>query len=253
MNNLTNTEKNLKHWLKNRVSVTTATIVGFLIMGTVSFGVEKTPNLNTSNGSIILEDKNFNDTFENLFGSKTYLNTNNITATNGTSAIKIDNVKTNGATFENEGATISSKLNGTSNGILIEKNVNEITIRNKNSKSGTGIIDVESLGNNGSFAWGINSSAKETTITNYGEIKVKHKQGLAQGIGVENTFNIYNTGKIIVEGQNGGTGITVVNINGVNKSSIENNGEITVKAHGGAAQGIHTTGTITQDLKNNKY
>ena len=38
MTNLINTEKALKHWLKNKVAVTTATVVGFLIMGAVSFG-----------------------------------------------------------------------------------------------------------------------------------------------------------------------------------------------------------------------
>ncbi len=37
MNNYVSTEKSLKRWLKNRVKVTMATVVGFLIAGTVTF------------------------------------------------------------------------------------------------------------------------------------------------------------------------------------------------------------------------
>lgn len=40
MNNFVNTEKSLKRWLKNRVTVTTATVVGFLIMGTAVFAMD---------------------------------------------------------------------------------------------------------------------------------------------------------------------------------------------------------------------
>ena len=38
MKNLVSTEKMLKHWLKKRVTITTATVVGFLLMGTATFG-----------------------------------------------------------------------------------------------------------------------------------------------------------------------------------------------------------------------
>ena len=38
MKNLVSTEKMLKHWLKKRVTITTATVVGFLLMGTAAFG-----------------------------------------------------------------------------------------------------------------------------------------------------------------------------------------------------------------------
>ena len=37
-NNFTKTEKSLKHWLKNKITVTSATVVSFLIMGTIAFG-----------------------------------------------------------------------------------------------------------------------------------------------------------------------------------------------------------------------
>ena len=38
MNNYVSTEKSLKRWLKSRVKITMATVVGFLIAGTVTFG-----------------------------------------------------------------------------------------------------------------------------------------------------------------------------------------------------------------------
>ena len=38
MKNLISTEKMLKHWLKKKVTITTATVVGFLLMGTSAFG-----------------------------------------------------------------------------------------------------------------------------------------------------------------------------------------------------------------------
>lgn len=38
MKNLVSTEKMLKHWLKKKVTITTATVVGFLLMGTAAFG-----------------------------------------------------------------------------------------------------------------------------------------------------------------------------------------------------------------------
>lgn len=43
VNNFTNTEKSLKRWLKTKVSVTTATVVGFLIAGTITLGAGTVP------------------------------------------------------------------------------------------------------------------------------------------------------------------------------------------------------------------
>ena len=40
MRNLVSTEKMLKHWLKKKVTITTATVVVFLLMGTAAFGEE---------------------------------------------------------------------------------------------------------------------------------------------------------------------------------------------------------------------
>ena len=42
MNNYVSTEKSLKRWLKTKVKVTIATVVGFLIAGTVVMGADAT-------------------------------------------------------------------------------------------------------------------------------------------------------------------------------------------------------------------
>ena len=48
MNYVVSTEKSLKHWLKKKVTITTGTVVGFLIMGTIAFGenILETPKPN---------------------------------------------------------------------------------------------------------------------------------------------------------------------------------------------------------------
>ncbi len=53
MNNYVNTEKSLKRWLKNRVKITMATVVGFLIVGTVAMGAESIEKINVDKETII--------------------------------------------------------------------------------------------------------------------------------------------------------------------------------------------------------
>lgn len=223
MNNLISTEKALKHWLKNKVAVTTATVVGFLIMGTVSFGAQENLKLTESD-------------FIGLFGSKTYLNTNNITATNGTSAIRIENITSTDAIFENEGATISSNREGDSTGILIQGSVDEITINNNNGANTIGTIEVQSSGNNQSGAYGINSAAKNTTIKNNGVIKVNHELGGAYAISLANSFDVTNNGNISAVSEKGvAYGITTYSTDSSYSGKIINNKEISTESKNGAA------------------
>ena len=60
MKNLVSTEKMLKHWLKKRVTITTATVVGFLLMGTAAFGntTEQIIKENTTHKEQIIHDDN---------------------------------------------------------------------------------------------------------------------------------------------------------------------------------------------------
>ncbi|MCF2624846.1 autotransporter outer membrane beta-barrel domain-containing protein [Fusobacterium perfoetens] len=54
MNNYVSTEKSLKRWLKTRVKVTMATVVGFLIAGTVAFGAGTIPEDGVYNNDVLL-------------------------------------------------------------------------------------------------------------------------------------------------------------------------------------------------------
>lgn len=65
MNNYVNTEKSLKRWLKSRVKITMATVVGFLIAGTMAFGA--IPEIPTGDGVITIDqpDKQHIITSEN--------------------------------------------------------------------------------------------------------------------------------------------------------------------------------------------
>ena len=54
MNNFVNTEKSLKRWLKTKVKVTLATVVGFLIAGTVVMGAGTVPTDGVYNNDVLL-------------------------------------------------------------------------------------------------------------------------------------------------------------------------------------------------------
>lgn len=54
MNNYVSTEKSLKRWLKSRVKITMATVVGFLIAGTVTFGAGTVPKDGVYTNDVLL-------------------------------------------------------------------------------------------------------------------------------------------------------------------------------------------------------
>ena len=84
MNNYVSTEKSLKRWLKSRVKITMATVVGFLIAGTVTFGA-------MADGSYT------NDTLTGEVGSTKFIkghNGNLIINTNGSVGTLLNNLKT---------------------------------------------------------------------------------------------------------------------------------------------------------------
>ncbi len=84
MNNYVNTEKSLKRWLKSKVKITMATIVGFLITGTVTFSADITETINVTNNTAtkITKTDNINmnlNTAEAKPLNGIFLNSNNLT------------------------------------------------------------------------------------------------------------------------------------------------------------------------------
>ena len=132
ISNFNEVEKSLKRCLKEKISITTATVVGFLIAGTVAFGVDYTTNeafseainRTDSNGLSLSEDTNINgvtygykkgdgDTIKRLItveGGKTTLDEN-------TSISTVENItllNIYGAEVENKGTLTNTNTGGMS-------------------------------------------------------------------------------------------------------------------------------------------
>ena len=131
ISNFNEVEKSLKRCLKEKISITTATVVGFLIAGTVAFGVDYTNdnfsgaiNRTDSNGLSLSEDTNINgvtygykkgdeDTIKRLItveGGKTTLDEN-------TSISTVENItllNIYGAEVENKGTLTNTNTGGMS-------------------------------------------------------------------------------------------------------------------------------------------
>ncbi len=195
MNNFISTEKSLKRWLKNRVTVTTATVVGFLIMGTAVFA------MNVNGKAVDLTENGFELTQEYIVGKQ---NVNGKTA----GAVVVE-------TAANEKLTISKVLEnktenaeswllsvqGGQNGITTEigkdavlsgKNLSRVTLNlwGKTTTTNNGIIEKAERG----WAAMTISGAKEgtkATFTNKGTVK--------GDINVEDNVELTNTG--VIEGK----------------------------------------------------
>ena len=132
ISNFNEVEKSLKRCLKEKISITTATVVGFLIAGTVAFGVDYTTNeafseainRTDSNGLSLSKDTNINgvtyeykkgdgDTIKRLItveGGKTTLDEN-------TSISTLENItllNIYGAEVENKGTLTNTNTGGMS-------------------------------------------------------------------------------------------------------------------------------------------
>lgn len=236
MNNLLNTEKALKHWLKNKVTVTTATVVGFLIMGTASFGA-------IVNESLIITEENI-------------LNENIINVENDTKAVYMD--KDQNLNFINKGK-ISNIVKNNSNGILINKG-NKVTITNEKDC----IIEARTLGNDNTTTSGIDITANEVVVINNGNIEAMNNSKdngkgykTAVGIGImSNKFDISNNGEIKASSEVGTAQGIVVYSKSLETGKITNNGIISTEAKGGAASNpISIMATIkdqnTLEIENN--
>ena len=173
MNNYVNTEKSLKRWLKNRIKVTMATVVGFLIAGITAFGSMIVYDGNTQNPDI--SNGLTQSIFESAKGGLT-------TGTNKTSLIRIS---TNGT--ENNELEISGNFTGTGkDNYLITSNTTskaKITIKEGSVLTYNNVI--LNLQGTGEY---INKGTLKVTGTNiYGAVIINGKTG---------TMSFTNEGKI---------------------------------------------------------
>ncbi len=258
MTNLVNAEKSLKHWLKNKVTVTTATVVGFLIMGTVSFGAI-TIGPDTSKNSTVTDNEVI------ISGIKNQPETWGKIEVTGSSGWRITGIegKINDKIIVNNNGKISAiaevgqgsnKLEA--NGINLF-NVNKINITN----NGEIFAEAKDGNANGiSITYDSKNFLKEkSSITNEGTITAISGNGnSASAISVTGTLNadldITNNGTLsaIRNQEASGTGArAVVNINtsGTGKVTFTNTGEIRVEKGTGIYAGANTTVTNSGTLK----
>lgn len=93
MNNFVNTEKSLKRWLKTKVKVTMATVVGFLIAGTVAFGASSVPKDGVYTNETLIKDLKTTKVVVGQDGNlKIY--------TNGSVGLLLDDLKDNHSSIE---------------------------------------------------------------------------------------------------------------------------------------------------------
>ncbi|WP_349763836.1 autotransporter outer membrane beta-barrel domain-containing protein [Fusobacterium sp. SYSU M8D902] len=143
MNNLISTEKALKHWLKNKVAVTTATVVGFLIMGSVSFGANYTKTQEINNGQNFTLKENEIIEINEKFGTGIFAKDSfKITLEKG-SNINVQGFETTDGIFVNNVNAVSSIENygnikstvrggGSASAIAVQGNITaDLTITNK--------------------------------------------------------------------------------------------------------------------------
>ena len=214
MNNFVNTEKSLKRWLKNRVTVTTATVVGFLIMGTAVFAMD------VNGKTVELKDNSFEITQEYIVGKQ---NVNGKTAgaiVTGKDAgekliistaleNKIENTEgwlLSVQSGENEITTEIGK-----DAVLSGKNVNRTTLNlwGKTTTVNNGIIEKAEKGWAAITISGAKAEGAKATFTNNGTVK--------GDINVEDNIILTNTGviegKIYADKEDGDKAITLSGTN----------------------------------------
>lgn len=195
MNNYVSTEKSLKRWLKNRVKVTMATVVGFLIAGTVSFAM-------SVNGSEVENGENgYTLTQENIVGQQ---NVNDktagavVTGTKENDKLIISNALENKTeneeswllSVQSESNVIATEIG--KDAVLSGKNLSRTTLNlwGKTETTNNGIIEKAENGWAAITISGAKENAK-ATFTNNGTVK--------GDINIEDNITLNNTG--VIEGK----------------------------------------------------
>ena len=209
MNNYVSTEKSLKRWLKTRVKVTMATVVGFLIAGTVAFGM-------TVNGSQVEVGEGYTLTQEMIKGKQ---DVNGKTAgavvigTNENDKLVISTALENKT--ENKESWLLSVQSGNSaitteigkDAVLSGKNLSRTTLNlfGTTTTTNDGTIEKAENGWAAITISGAKGEGAKATFTNNGTVK--------GDINVEDNIILTNTGviegKIYADKEDGAKAITL--------------------------------------------
>ena len=231
ISNFNEVEKSLKRCLKEKISITTATVVGFLIAGTVAFGVDYTTN-EAFSSAVNGKGSNFNG-LEIKEESKLEGVTYEYKKGDGDTIKRLITVE-GGKTTLDENTSISTVENITLLNIYGAEVENKWTLTNTNT-GGMSTVTV-------------NGFARDASFTNSGTITKEGQGGAAIDLAAgksTNTDEVYtstftNTGTIngLIKSDEDVTGKIVINL----KDSSKINGEFSFA--GG--------GTRTINIDNNK-
>lgn len=266
MLNFSKTEKSLKHWLKNKVTITTSTVIGFLIMGTISFGAAAVVKGETQK---IESDTTLSQPIEVTKQDET------VGVSIEKENIKLTNDSTVTATSKNTkafGIKSDVKANVINNGTITVEALNEDKpdepetdkdvataialnkggkVENNGDISATGFRAIGIDADNGTEV--INT--KNITITGVGNYNGKAKTGNAIGIRLYNDSTAVNRGDITTTSKDLSQGVNInvsKDSNLGEKNIFENYGTITAKGvdkGGGSSQAIYVKNNTDKNVK----
>ncbi|AVQ28353.1 autotransporter domain-containing protein [Fusobacterium ulcerans] len=247
ISNFSEVEKSLKRCLKEKVSITAATVVGFLIAGTVAFGVEKTVTFTTTtDGQVTVQVEGVEGAAPITGANKSisvekYLElvkaeteSEQAGALAGLLTVKTDDKGV--TTFA--GAVGGEDTLGTVSATATDKGALTLITTDETNTSITSSLKIEAAGEEGKLATAMSADGEGHTVTNDGAIAVgKYAVGMSAKNGgtavnnAEKTITVNGTGAVGMSAENG--------------ASIENQKDATIAISSAAGKGMVVTGNGT--------
>lgn len=224
ISNFSEVEKSLKRCLKEKVSITAATVVGFLIAGTVAFGAAKPVEFTTTNGPKVTI--NVDSTGANPIND----------TTDSISVAQYEELASNGAlknlltvTTNESGETVFAGVpNELGKVTATATNDGAITLLKTDSdhSSIASSLTIEAVGVSGYIATAMEATGEGDTVTNDGEITAKeYAVGMKANAGATAVNNADKT--ITVNGSNEAVGM-LADTAADKTTTLTNNGTIDV-------------------------
>lgn len=228
ISNFSEVEKSLKRCLKEKVSITAATVVGFLIAGTVAFGAAKPVEFTTISGPKV--------TIKVDSGGADPING----TTDSISVAQYKELASNGAlknlltvTTNEKGETVFAGVpNELGKVTATATNDGEITLLKTDSdhSSIASSLTIEAVGVSGYIATAMEAAGEGHTVTNDGEITVgNYAVGMKANAGATAVNNAEKMITVNSNGENANTSIGMLAATEDGKTTtLTNNGTITV-------------------------
>lgn len=231
ISNFSEVEKSLKRCLKEKVSITAATVVGFLIAGTVAFGAATDVTFSTINDTPKVTVKvGEGGKATSITGTEDSISVDQYkTLTKGEGVLaKLLTVETNEETGEATfaGVTGGEDTLGTVKATATENGALTLIKTDEKYTSITSKLTIEASGTSDNEGTAMEAANSGDKVTNAGTITVKdYAVGMVAGAGAT-AVNDTNS-EITVEGEDSSVGMSAVT-EATKTTTLTNNGKITV-------------------------